>query len=188
VVLVFAVLVGFAFGAGDQYLGSVVTLGSWAAAASLLSAPWLVLPFAFGCTQRGARRAVLAGLLTTLAALAGYWAVLSSPLEGAHLSLRGLEGWLGSNTWIVVGGLVTGPLFGFLGQRWRTRRAWLSAALVAGALCLEPLAERVASRTWSDTVSLFEIAAGLVWATYFLVRGTAFRRRGQPGTGGAHAG
>jgi hypothetical protein len=36
------------FFAGDQYLGSRVTLGPWAATASAASAPWLVLTFAFG--------------------------------------------------------------------------------------------------------------------------------------------
>jgi len=43
---------------------------------------------------------------------------------------------------------VTGPLYGFLGQRWRTRRAWISAALVAGALCLEPFVLTAAGRTF----------------------------------------
>ncbi len=36
--------------------------------------------------------------------------------------------------------LVTGPAFGLLGERWRVERWWMSAALLAGALCLEPLA------------------------------------------------
>lgn len=88
----------------------------------------------------------------------------------------------------MVGGLVTAPVFGFLGQRWRTQRAWLSAALVAGALCLEPLGERIADRTWSGTVSLLEVAAGVIFAAYFLVRGTTFRRRARLGAGGASAG
>jgi hypothetical protein len=176
VVLVVALLVGLVFGAGDQYLGSQVTLGSWTAAASLLSAPWLVLAFALGCTQSRAGRAVGVGLLVTVSALAGYFVMLASPLEGARLSLPALGAWLSSSRWVVVGGFVTGPVFGFLGQRWRTKRAWLSAALVAGALCLEPLSERVANRTWVGSVSLFEVAAGIASATYFLVRGTAFRR------------
>jgi hypothetical protein len=183
VVLVVALLVSLVFGAGDQYLGSQVTLGGWTAAASLLSAPWLVLAFAFGCTQSRVRRALGVGLLVTVSALAGYFVLLASPLEGARLSLPALGGWLSSSRWVVVGGLVTGPVFGFLGQRWRTRRAWLSVALVAGALCLEPLSERVANGSWSDSVSLFEAAAGIAFATYSLARGTAFRRRDRAGTG-----
>lgn len=188
VLLVLAPLVGLVFGAGDQYLGSLVTLGSWTAAASLLSAPWLVLPFAFGCTQARAPRAVGLGLLATVSALAGYFVMLSSPLEGARFSLHELGAWFDSSTWVVVSGLVTGPVFGFLGQRWRTQRAWLSATLVAGALCLEPLGERIADRTWSPTVSLLEVAAGVIFAAYFLVRGITFRRRGRLRTGGASAG
>jgi len=42
---------------------------------------------------------------------------------------------------------VTGPSR-FLGQRWQTRRAWTSAALVAGALCFEPFALTVAGRAF----------------------------------------
>jgi hypothetical protein len=178
VVFVLAAVVGLVFGAGDQYLGSLVTLGSWTAAASLLSAPWLVLPFVFGCTQPRARRAAGAGLLTTVAALAGYFVMLSSPLEGAQFSLHELGAWVGSSSWIVIGGLVTGPVFGFLGQQWRTERACRSAALVAGALCCEPLAERLANRTWSGIVSTLEVATGLAVASYFALSGTLYRRRG----------
>lgn len=181
--LVAALLVGPVFGAGDQYLGSQVTLGSWTAAASLLSAPWLVLAFALGCTQLRVWRAVGVGLLVTMSALAGYFVMLASPLEGARLSLPALSAWLSSSRWVVVGGLVTGPVFGFLGQRWRTRRAWLSAALVAGALCLEPLSERVTNGPWSGIVSLLEFAAGIALATYFLVRGTSFRKGDRAGAG-----
>ena len=161
-VFVAAVVVGLAFGAGDQYLGSLVSLGGWTAAASL-SAPWLVLPFAFGCTQVRAPRAAWIGLLATLAALCGYVVMTLSPLEGASLSVHGLAAWLGSSRLVVLGGVVTGPAFGFLGQRWRTRRAWLSAALAAGSLCLEPLAERLAGRTWSGPVAALDSPPAPRW-------------------------
>jgi hypothetical protein len=85
-----------------------------------------------------------------------------------------------SNTLNIFGGLVTGPLYGFLGQHWQTRRAWTSAALVAGALCLEPLALTVAGRAFpgeSTIVWTFEIIAGIGMAAYFLVAGIAYRRR-----------
>jgi hypothetical protein len=45
---VVAFLVGLAYGAADQYLGSLhpmLTLGSWTPTAALVSAPWLLLPF-----------------------------------------------------------------------------------------------------------------------------------------------
>jgi Family of unknown function (DUF6518) len=188
VVVVVALVGGFVFGAGDQYLGSLVTLGAWTAAASLLSAPWLVVPFALGCTQTRVVRAASLGLLATMSALAGYVVMLLSPLEGARLSLHGVGAWLASSGWIVIGGVVTGPVFGFLGQRWRTRRAWLSAALVAGALCLEPFAERVAGRSWSPTVALVEVAVGAVLAVYFLVSGTSYRRGGSRSLRGVGSG
>src|SRR5664280_627165 len=135
---VVAILVGFAFGAVDQYLGSRVMLGShfmlgpWASTVSAASAPWLVLPFVVGCSQVHARRAIALGLVATLAALGGYFALMWSPPEGVWLSqsLPHLPTLLGSQWANIVGGLVTGPLFGLLGQRWRTRRSWASAALV----------------------------------------------------------
>ncbi len=141
-VLLVAVLVGTGFGVGDQYLGSLTALGSWTETLSLLSAPWLVLPFAFGCSQPRPSRAAIAGLVASMSALAGYFLMIMGPFEGGqwNFTLREAHGLLMSNTLNIVGGLVTGPLYGFLGQRWRTRQAWISAALVARSLCLEPFA------------------------------------------------
>ena len=83
-----AILGGFAFGAGDQYLGSLTAgsvLGTWTWTVSGMSAPWLVLPFVAGMTQERARRAMALGLVATMAALAGYFAMSHSPLEGVPL-------------------------------------------------------------------------------------------------------
>jgi hypothetical protein len=101
-VFVAAIVVGFAFGAADQYLGSrSATLGPWVVAVSLASA-----------------------------------------------------------------------------QRWRSDRSWLSAALVAGALCLEPLARWLTGRLLPPvSVWAVEIAAGVVLALCFVVAGVA-RERG----------
>ena len=137
-----AIVVGLIFGGADQYVGSIDARGLWTVSLSLLSAPWLVLPFLFGCSQLRSSRAGKLGLVATMAALLGYFAMIMGPLEGGQwsLNLREVHGLLASNMENILGGLVTGPLYGVLGQRWRTRRAWLSAALVAGALCLEPVA------------------------------------------------
>src|SRR5208282_939448 len=145
-----AIAVGIAFGAGDQYLGSLATPGLWTVSLSQLSAPWLLLPFAFGCSQLRSSRAALIGLVATVAGLFGYFLMSLGPFDGGHasLNLRAARGLLSSNSWIIAGGLVTGPLYGLLGQRWRTRRAWLSAVLVAGAFCLEPWAETAANRAF----------------------------------------
>jgi hypothetical protein len=171
-----AIVVGFAFGAADQYLGSRITLGLWAATVSGASAPWLLMPFAFGCSQVRPRRAMVLGLLVTVAALAGYFTLMWSPLEGVALSqsLPELPTLLRSQWANIFGGLVTGPLFGLLGQRWRTNRSWVSAALVTGALCLEPLARWLAGQLAPPAfVWAIEVAAGVLLALFFVVVGTS---------------
>jgi hypothetical protein len=164
------VIGGLVFGAGDQYLGTVHAanaMGWWTTSVSLLSAPWLILPFFVGSTQRRPGRAAVAGLLVTLSALAGYFAMTLSPMEGVHFSSLGLRQLLGTNQLNEIGGLVTGPLFGWLGYRWHARRSWLAAVFVTGALCLEPLAVTVASR--SGFVWAFEVVVGVSVGTWFFV-------------------
>ena len=69
-VVALALLLSAAFGAGDQYLGSGHVFGlGWPTEVSLLSAPWLLLAFVAGCTQRDPRRAALLGFGCTAAAL-----------------------------------------------------------------------------------------------------------------------
>ena len=174
-----AIAVGFLFGAADQYLGSRVALGLWAATVSTTSAPWLALPFAFGCSQVRPRRATALGLVVTSAALAGYFALMWSPLEGVVLSqsLGHLPTLLRSQWANVLGGLLTGPLFGFLGQRWRVERSWAGPALVAGSFCLEPLARWLAGRLSPPAfVWQAEVAAGALLALFFVVAGVTRNR------------
>jgi hypothetical protein len=186
VIFVVVALVGLAFGAGDQYLGSLksmVALGPWTVSVSQMSALWLLLPFAFGCTQDRPRRAMVAGLAATVAALVGYFAMTLSPMEGVSLSsaAAGILPLLRSNLLVIVGGLVTAPAFGLLGQRWRVSRSWVSAALVAGALLLEPLARQVDGRLFGPSwVWAAEIAVGACLVAGFLVAGTARRRAARP--------
>jgi hypothetical protein len=152
---------------------SLQTAGLWTVSLSLLSAPWLVLAFAIGCAERRAGRAALVGLVATLAALAGYFLMIMGPFEGGQSSLnwRELHGLLLSNGRNIGGGLVTGPLFGFLGQRWRTRRAWMSAVFVVGALCLEPLAQTLAGNHYrgASYVWAAEVLVGLAMAAHFVL-------------------
>ena len=68
-----AVVLGLAFGAADQQLGTLTAeLGPWTSTAAQVSAPWLILPFLFGTTQERAQRAAVLGLVVTGSALVGY--------------------------------------------------------------------------------------------------------------------
>lgn len=175
-VVALALLLSAAFGAGDQYVGSLTGSGhvwaaGWSSDVSLLSAPWLVLPFIAGATQRDAKRAALLGLACTYAALLGYGLMTLSPVEHAQLSVATLRGFLVSERAVLVGGFVAGPLFGWFGQRWRTKRAISGALVTAAALCLEPLAREAAVRPITDrSVWLAEVAAGLALAAVVLAR------------------
>jgi hypothetical protein len=167
------VLVAAAFGAADQYLGSIQGhFGgfAWTTDVSLLSAPWLLLAFVAGCTQRDPRRAAFLGLGATFAALVGYMAMTLSPMENAHLSAVGVAGFVRSDPYIFVGGVATGPLFGWFGQRWRVHRAWRGAVVAGAMLCLEPLAHVVAGRAiTSVTVAWTEVGIGLAGVAYVVV-------------------
>jgi hypothetical protein len=160
------VAVAAVFGAADQYVGSLAGHPS-ATAVSLLSAPWLLIAFLAGWSQPTPRRSVALGVLATLAALGGYWLMTLSPLEGAQLTLRTLRGLLISQSVLVVGAFATGPLFGWLGNRWRNERWTVGALIVAAAVCLEPLAHAaIGSAIRSPGVWGGEVAVGLVMTIY----------------------
>jgi uncharacterized membrane protein (UPF0136 family) len=146
-----------------------------------MSAPWLVLPFVVGMTQERARRAMALGLVATVAALVGYFAMTYSPMESvpANQFFRGFVTIVrtGYNPLWIAGGVVIGPLYGFLGHRWRVARSWVSAALVTSALCFEPLARRfVGMLAPHPLVWWTEVAVGTVAAASFAVMIVAARR------------
>jgi len=143
---VVAIAIGLIFGACDQYLGTVhVTsrLGWWTITVSGMSAPWLIVPFLVGTTQDRARRAAALGLILTMSALLGYFAMSNSVFEGAPID----RFWprtvamvrSGANVLWIAGGAITAPLYAYFGHRWRVARSWIGALLVTCALCLEPL-------------------------------------------------
>jgi hypothetical protein len=165
-----ALVLAALFGAGDQYLGSV-SMHPWMHDVSLLSAPWLVVPFLAGCTQREPKRAALLGLACTFSALIGYGLMTLSPVENAHLSGAGIAGFVRSEGGVFIGGVVTGPVFAWFGHRWRVHRAWRGALATAAALCLEPLVRIPAGHAIrSSTVVLAEVAVGIALVTYIAVR------------------
>lgn len=178
-----AVILGLAFGAGDQYLGTMLWLGPWTATAAQVSAPWLLLPFLAGITQERPRRAALLGLVVTASALLGYFAMTYSPMEVHPWSLQRFTDGIvavtttGYNPAYILVGLVTGPLFGLLGQRWRVRRSWVSAVIVAGALCLEPAARWISGQLMPPApVWTIEVVSGAVVAVVFAASLLTWRR------------
>jgi hypothetical protein len=178
-VIVLAVALAAAFGGADQYLGSL-SGQPWAHEVSLLSAPWLLLAFLAGWTQRDAKRAALLGLACTLSALVGYGLMTLSPVENADLTVQSATAFVRSQSIVIVGGLFTGPLFGWLGNRWRDERAWLGALVAAGAVCLEPVARISAGDAIRfRTVWVAEVAVGLTMVLYVATE-TLVARREQP--------
>lgn len=135
--------------------------------ASLLAAPWLVLPFVIGCCQRSARRAVALAVGCTFAALFGYLAMTLSPVEQAKVSLTGVFGLL---RWFLLGA-ITAPLLGWLGHRWRIGAAAWAPIMPAAALVLEPFARtvlgppiRVAQVRWLEVITGVVLGVVLVTA------------------------
>jgi hypothetical protein len=178
VAVIVALALAFLFGAADQYLGSF-SAHPWAADVSLLSAPWLVIAFVAGWTQRDARRGALLGAGCTFAALLGYGLMTLSPVENAHLTLRSATGFVRSERFVFIGAVITGPLFGWLGARWRSDRATVGALVVAGLVCLEPLAHVFYGyKLRFVAVSAAEVAVGLTLAAYVAARTLAARRAG----------
>jgi hypothetical protein len=177
-------VLGFAFGALDQWLGtlwSTAHLGGWTNSVSLMSAPWLALPFLAGWRAPDRRRAVLLGVVVTLAALGGYFAMTLSPLEGVTASQIHLIGFARSQLHVIVPGLLTGPLFGWLGNLWRTSRSWLSATAVVVAFCGEPLVRWLVRQPIpAARVAAVEVAIGVAVAAYFAAHRRTWRRSETP--------
>jgi hypothetical protein len=166
----------FAFGALDQYIGSLFS--NFATTVSGMSAPWLLLPFTAGAAlagrpgQAGSRsgwqRAAGFGLAATWLAVIGYVLMIDSPMEGVHPTVRVVSATVRSQWPWWLGGLVSGPLYGVLGWLWRSRRSWLSAALAAIPVLFEPVLSRFGFRPAIDvTASYAEAATGLALAGYF---------------------
>ncbi len=124
-----------------------------------------------GATQRDPKRAALLGLACTYAALLGYGVMTLSPAENAHITMATVRGFVYSERAVFVGGIATGPLFGWFGQQWRSGKMVAGALLVAAALCFEPLARRLSlNPVRYERVTVVEVAAGLVLAGAVLVR------------------
>jgi hypothetical protein len=102
---------------------------------------------------------MVVGLIATWSALAGYFALTLSPLEGVPLS----------------------RFYGLVGRSWRVQRSWAAAVMVAGALCLEPAARWAAGQLSTPrTAWEVEVAMGTAAAAFFTASRLARRRSAAP--------
>jgi Family of unknown function (DUF6518) len=174
------ILGGFVFGAADQFLGTIhAPAEQWGFAVSNLSAPWLLIAFAAGLAGRHRQEAVVLGLAATFAALLGYFAMTLSPMEGVALAdvPSRIAPLLAAQRLWIAGGVVMGPLFGYLGCIWRTKRAVVSAVAVAGALWLEPAIRQAAGRLEGPrAVWMLEVGAGVLVAVVLAISYESRRR------------
>jgi hypothetical protein len=143
------VLAGFIYGLAVSHIPSPSTVGVfWV---SNLSAPWLLLAFLAGWSQRSRLWAAAAGALTDVAAIAGFYLtfLLIDPTTGrpdgpTSILTRivgGMGYWLG---WVVptweTKAVLAGLVFGLLGWWWGRSRSLLAGAAVCLAFVLEPVA------------------------------------------------
>jgi hypothetical protein len=68
--VIVALAAAFSFGAIDQYLGAVQS--SFLTEVSVMSAPWLLVPFLAGASQASQRRAAFLGLVATWLSVLAY--------------------------------------------------------------------------------------------------------------------
>jgi hypothetical protein len=174
-------LLAAGFGAADQWLGTSHLPGGYnpvATTISGLSAPWLLVAFCSGCTQTRPWKGAFIGLGATLAALAGYFAMMWSPAEGVHMTLATMgHQVIRTQAQNVIGGLITGPVYGWLGHRWRVGKSVLSALLAASPMPLEPIALVLAGLAWGPPAAyVAEVIAGILLAGYFIAAASRSRR------------
>jgi Family of unknown function (DUF6518) len=156
-----ALAAAFAFGAVDQLVPWAVFKSShpgaylFAAQVSKMSAPWLLVPFLAGAWQASRLRAATLGLAATWLAVLAYVVMIVSPMEGVHLTPRTFAVSLASQWPWFAGGLITGPLYGWLGHLWRTRRSAVAALLAAMPVVLEPAALWLSSRMGLGGAGIF---------------------------------
>ncbi|MFL5863840.1 MAG: DUF6518 family protein [Solirubrobacteraceae bacterium] len=139
-----------------------------------LSAPWLAVGFVAGTGHVRAGRAAAAGVVATVAALAGFYGQ-QSPLWGLSSDSLAFLGHpaqiydfiVAPHRVVFIGATITGALFGVLGNFWAAHRSRRTLAAVALLFVCEPFAW-LASGAASDSsfrhywwLWLAEMALGL---------------------------
>jgi hypothetical protein len=162
VLVLFAAVV---FGAADQWIGG--RYSPLLTAVSGMSAPWLLLPFLVGASQRDRRHAAVLGLAASWLAVGAYVLMIISPMEGARFTGSAVASTTASQWMWFTGGLLSGPVYGLLGYYWRARKSWAAALLATAPLVLEPGARWLADHFgvlswWSFAPAVYaEVAVGL---------------------------
>jgi hypothetical protein len=153
-----------------------------------LSAPWVILPLLAGAAGSRGRiplGAVL-GLLTTIAALAGFYLANAFVLDlGPHSTVHDIALTLGAGNLWFKAGAISGPAMGAAGA-WASRRGRSAvAAAVAGIVVFEPAVVYLAYRAgngrfaagngdwnavYAGEATLGVIAAAALWRTRLMRR------------------
>jgi hypothetical protein len=101
----------------------------------------------------------------------GYFLLTDSPAEGARYTVANARGFFVSEHLVLLGAVVTGPLFGWFGQQWRIHGRIAGALATAAALCLEPLLRRASvDPIRYRSVWVVELVAGLALAAAVFLR------------------
>jgi hypothetical protein len=142
VVALAGALIGAAMAwASDQGRTSITTVSDARDAIGSLSSPWLVIPLIAGATFGRSWSAALAGLVSTFAALIGWYSYTAAAQDlGVSTFAAAFRLELSANMIWFIGGVVSGPVFGAIGH-WLAARYQASHAVAAvGALLIgEPL-------------------------------------------------
>lgn len=149
------------------------------------SAPWAVLAFAAGWSQRSRPWSAMGAAAGEVAIVVGFY---GSGLVGEFADperLLGLEpypgplpfietalgGWLGlAGPWMVLA-LAAGVVYGLLGRWWRESRAIAAGVAIALPFLVEPLAWRVYDGFLKGPLAVWavEIAAGIALLSWVLL-------------------
>jgi Family of unknown function (DUF6518) len=138
-------LAAFAFGlfaawAKGQNTDALSLMSQIRADLGNLSTPWLLVPFAAGVLLPSRWGSAVAGLAATAAALVGFYLLTTLVIDlGGHGFLADFRTELMANRYYLEGGIVTGPLFGFLGGWWRRSVSLPALVLVGILLVAEPV-------------------------------------------------
>jgi len=166
--LLLAVVGAFIFGCMDARLYLGRGAGFWV---SNVSSVWLLLPFVAGAAATRTRRGAIGlGTTLTMSAFAAFygWTVV----HHAHQ-------FTSRDVLFLLGGAVSGPLFGLLGRVWATHRSWVLGLPLVVAFVGEPYAwyRHVGRLPNPHVIWTVEVAVGIGLAGAFIVANRANRLR-----------